>query len=273
MVHIRQKGFINVGNIRVRVCSDLESMGRQTTTIAKTILSDLARRDLEPFICWASAPSQHPGQNAIVRDPEILAMLRGGIHVHMDEYVGQSSSDPDSFSGDIQNRIIDHIGLTGRGKWLPINGRATDPYAEAARLTRQWFQYGGAPHILFGGVGEDNHLAFDAAPTEDRAPGYFVIDLPESTRLQQVREGRYAGLKDVPSQAITLNKEAYILARVLIMQIHGKHKAQAVLDMLKNLAEPKREVVASYLGRCTGEVYVLLDRAAASLAREAGYLR
>jgi glucosamine-6-phosphate deaminase len=169
----------------------------------------------------ATGSSQIPFLEALVATPGI-DWSRVELF-HLDEYVGLADSHPASFARFIRERLAEPAGI---GHVHLINGCA-DPEAEVARLERELAR---APiDLAFVGIGENGHLAFNEPPAQfETNRRLTVVDLDEVSRRQQVGEGWFTTLDDVPKRAITLTIPAILSAGEILCIVYGARKARAV---------------------------------------------
>ena len=142
---------------------------------------------------------------------------------HLDEYVGLSESHPASFCRYLRERLIRKTGITN---YHLLNGE--DNPAEVIRIVGQALH--SAPiDVAFVGIGENGHLAFNDPPAnfETEAP-YLVVTLDEACRRQQMGEGWFATLKDVPEHAISMGIRQILKAAEIICIVPDARKANAV---------------------------------------------
>ena len=113
------------------------------------------------------------------------------------------------------------------------------------------------------GIGENGHLAFNDPPADfETDDPYIIVNLDERCRLQQVGEGWFATLADVPETAISMSVRQILRASAIICVVPDERKAQAVRDSLEGPIDPMTP--ASILRRHP-DLTVYLDRASASL--------
>jgi glucosamine-6-phosphate deaminase len=112
------------------------------------------------------------------------------------------------------------------------------------------------------GIGENAHLAFNDPPADfDTTDAYVVVSLDEACRRQQVGEGWFARLEDVPATAVTMSIRQMLSAREIVVIVPDERKAAAVKATLESPVDPK--VPASIL-RTHENVTLFLDAASAS---------
>jgi glucosamine-6-phosphate deaminase len=116
--------------------------------------------------------------------------------------------------------------------------------------------------VALVGIGENGHLAFNDPPADFQTDDpYLVVELDQPCRLQQVGEGWFAGLEDVPKQAISMSIRQIMRTGKIYCSVPDERKAAAVRATLEEAISP--EVPASILRRHDWAVLVI-DRAAAS---------
>jgi glucosamine-6-phosphate deaminase len=180
---------------------------------------------------------------------------------HLDEYVGLDIDHPASFRRYLLDRLIGPAGIT-RAHLIDATG---DPRAACAALGRE---IAAAPiDVAFVGIGENGHLAFNDPPADftTREP-YLVVALDEACRRQQVGEGWFASLADVPTHAVSMSCRQILAAREILVIVPDARKAEAVRAAVEGPVTP--DVPASILQEHP-RVTVFLDPPAASrLTRE-----
>lgn len=143
---------------------------------------------------------------------------------HLDEYVGLSGTHPASFRRYLTGRIIDRIHPKA---FHLINGEAADPHAECRRVGELISQH--TIDVAFVGIGENGHLAFNDPPADfETEQPYLVVTLDEACRRQQIGEGWFKSLDEVPAQAISMSIQQILKARHILCIVPDQRKAQAV---------------------------------------------
>lgn len=178
---------------------------------------------------------------------------------HLDEYVGLSENHQASFRLYLKQRFLEKVGKVKNFHF--INGSAENPQDECERLHRLIEVVN--IDVALVGIGENGHLAFNDPPADfDITDAYIVADLDEKCRMQQVGEGWFDGLEDVPSQAISMSVTQIMKSNSIICAVPDVRKAQAVRDCV--LGEVSNLHPASILQHhedCT----IFLDKGSASL--------
>ncbi len=176
---------------------------------------------------------------------------------HLDEYIGLPADHPASFRRYLIDRLIRKTGIV---RFHLLDGE-TDPAAECERVGRL---LAAAPvDVAFAGIGENGHVAFNDPPADfkTRAP-YLIVKLDEACRRQQVGEGWFPSLDDVPERAISISVRQLLKARAIVSVVPDARKAPAVARCLEGPVSP--EAPASIL-RTHPEATIYLDTGSASL--------
>jgi glucosamine-6-phosphate deaminase len=155
---------------------------------------------------------------------------------HLDEYVGLPASHPASFRRYLKERIAD---VVKPGAFHFINGEAENLTEECRRvgdlISRQKID------VAFVGVGENGHLAFNDPPADfEITEPYLVVNLDEACRRQQVGEGWFTTLDEVPRQAISMSIQQILKAQEVICIVPDRRKAQAIRECLELEVSPLR---------------------------------
>jgi glucosamine-6-phosphate deaminase len=182
---------------------------------------------------------------------------------HLDEYVGLPITHPASFRKFLRERFIAR--LPGRaGEVHEVNGEG-DPHAECERLKKI---IGPRPiDVAFVGIGENGHLAFNDPPADFQTPEpYLVVDLDEACRRQQVGEGWYKGLEDVPKRAISMSIQQILKAKRIVCSVPDQRKAKAVQGALEGPVTP---MMPSSILQKHEATTIYLEPASASLLKRA----
>jgi glucosamine-6-phosphate deaminase len=159
---------------------------------------------------------------------EILASLPGidwqRVEMfHLDEYIGLPGSHPASFCRFLQERLIQKAGIK---KYFLLSGDQ-DPADVIRRVGQALLS---APiDLAFVGVGENGHLAFNDPPADfETEEPYLVVKLDEACRRQQLGEGWFATLADVPNRAISMSIRQILKTKKILCVVPDTRKAAAV---------------------------------------------
>jgi glucosamine-6-phosphate deaminase len=180
------------------------------------------------------------------------------IMFHLDEYIGISSSHKASFRKYLTERFIEKVpGL--KAAYL-IHGES-DPAAECKRLSDLIRRH--PVDIALIGIGENGHLAFNDPPADfETEEPYIVVSLDEACRQQQMNEGWFHSLEEVPSQAISMSIKQIMKTKHIICSVPDKRKAKAVRDCLQNRIS---NIFPASILQQHEACYIYLDNGSASL--------
>jgi len=176
---------------------------------------------------------------------------------HLDEYIGLPMNQPASFCKYLQERLIGKTGITNCHL---MKGDANP--AEVIQLTTEAILQSPID-VAFVGIGENGHLAFNDPPADFQTEDpYIIVSLDEACRRQQVAEGWFATISDVPDRAISMSVRQILKAKEIICVVPDARKATAVQACLEGDINPKAP--ASIL-RTHPHTTIYLDRSSAGL--------
>ena len=178
---------------------------------------------------------------------------------HMDEYIGINPSHPASFPLFLENHFLQ---FTKPGHFHPIPSETSD-VDSACKAYEELIRQHPADLVAMG-WGENGHIAFNDPPDAhfDDPHWVKVVDLAEESRLQQVGEGHFTSLDEVPKQAITLTIPALLAPVHILCIVPEARKASAVKACL---SEPVDESRPGSILRTISHATLLLDQDSASL--------
>ena len=209
--------------LTVNIYETRDEMGKAAgADIKAKILELLAKKETINMI-FAAAPSQNEVLASLAADPEIPWNRVNAFH--MDEYIGLSADAPQGFGNFLKNAIF------GRAPFKSVNYlniSAPDAEKECERYAA--LLAANPTDIVVMGIGENGHIAFNDPPVADFADKKMVkpVQLDEVCRNQQVNDGCFATLNDVPKTAITLTVPTLFAGDYLFCIVPAKTKANAV---------------------------------------------
>ncbi len=243
--------------VLVEVYQDAPAMGRAAAKIAAGLLSSAISRCGTARVVVGTGPSQ---QELIANLVETPGLEWSAIEVfHMDEYVGISPDHPASFRRWLRDHIIDRVPVKAA---YYMNGDAPDPDAECRRYGQL---LDAAPiDITFLGFGENGHIAFNDPHVADFHDPLTVkrVRLDDRCRLQQVGEGHFATIDDVPPEAITITCSGLLRCRTAFAFVPDRRKAEAVRCALEG---PLTESCPASLVLTHAAARIFLDSQSAAL--------
>lgn len=232
-------------------------MGQAAAAQAADLLKEAIARQGQATFIAATGASQFEFLEALVATPGID--WASTTMFHLDEYVDMPDTHPASFRRYLQARLIDRV---RPGTVHLIQGDSPEgPEAECQRLNR--LLAASKVDVAFVGIGENGHLAFNDPPADfDTEDPYIVVELNEACRRQQLGEGWFPTLDDVPRYAISMSIKQIMATRNIVCTVPDLRKAQAVYDCFTGEITPLHP--ASILRRHE-RTFVFLDKDSASL--------
>jgi glucosamine-6-phosphate deaminase len=246
-----------IAAVRIRVFEDKTALGRAAADQAAQAIRDALKARGAARIIAATGASQFEFLAALTAQPGIdwtrVEMF------HLDEYVGLSVEHPASFRKYLMERLIRPAGIQ---RYHLLDGER-DPETVCREVGAQ---IAAAPvDVAFVGIGENGHLAFNDPPAdfETEAP-YIIVELDEACRRQQVSEGWFKTLDDVPRRAISMTIRQILKSAEIVCVVPDARKADAVKKCFDGEISPMAP--ASIL-RTHPNTTVYLDRDSSALLR------
>jgi glucosamine-6-phosphate deaminase len=212
-----------VEKLQVKIMPNRTEMGKVAAEDAHRVIVQLLAEKEQVNMIFAAAPSQNEVLASLANDKEIPWNRVNAFH--MDEYIGLSPEAPQGFGNFLKAHIF---GLADFKSVHYINPAATDADAECERYTALLREY--PTDIVVMGIGENGHIAFNDPPVADFNDPKTAkpVALDEICRNQQVNDGCFAHIDDVPKTAITLTVPTLFAGKKLFCIVPAKTKANAV---------------------------------------------
>jgi len=220
-----------VSQSKIAILADKYALGQAAADHAARSLRRALVDQGSARLVAATGASQFEFLDALTSAPGIDW---GQVEVfHLDEYVGLPSTHPASFRKYLFERLIHKVGIT---KYHLLDGDG-DPGGSVKKIGAELQSK--EVDILFAGIGENGHLAFNDPPADfDVADPYLIVDLDEVCRQQQVNEGWFPKLTDVPKKAISMSVRQILCSKEIIVVVPDTRKARAVKACLEGEISP-----------------------------------
>jgi glucosamine-6-phosphate deaminase len=180
------------------------------------------------------------------------------VMFHLDEYIGLSITHPASFRKYLQERFLSKVPPL-KAAYL-INGEV-DAKAECARLGSIITNH--PIDVALIGIGENGHLAFNDPPADfETEQPYIIVELNEACRKQQMGEGWFKSVEEVPSHAISMSVKQIMRSRQIICSVPDSRKAMAVKNSLE---QPVSNLYPASILQLHPNCAYYLDKASAAL--------
>lgn len=213
--------------LKVNVYENRTLMGEAAAKDIKERIISLLSQKPEINMIFAAAPSQNDVLKALVEDKDIEWNRVNAYH--MDEYIGLDKNAPQGFGNFLKSHIF---GLVPFKSVNYIDITTTNPEGEAERYGKLLLE--NPTDIVIMGIGENGHIAFNDPPVADFKDKKVVkpVKLDEICRQQQVNDGCFASISDVPTHAMTLTVPTLVKAPYLFCIVPAPTKANAVYETL-----------------------------------------
>lgn len=177
---------------------------------------------------------------------------------HLDEYIGLPESHPASFRKYLKERFLAQVSAL---KAVHLVNGETDPEKECERLGDLITNH--PIDVALVGIGENGHLAFNDPPAdfETEAP-YLVVGLDDQCRQQQLGEGWFKSIEEVPTKAISMSVRQIMKATHIVCSVPEKRKAEAVKNCLEKEVSNKHP---SSILQQHGSCQLFLDKDSAGM--------
>lgn len=214
----REKDFLKVHILENRTVMG-EHAGRTASEAIKCAIAEKG----EARVIFAAAPSQNEVLAYLVSDSQID--WSKVVAFHMDEYIGLAPGALQRFSQFLKTHLFDLVPL--KAVHL-LHGELDDCEGYSEKLKEKPID------VICLGIGENGHLAFNDPPVADFSDPVWVkvVELDQICRAQQVHDGCFLTLVDVPTHAVTLTIPALFSGGELICTVPGKAKKKAISDTL-----------------------------------------
>jgi glucosamine-6-phosphate deaminase len=212
--------------LSVKIFESRQLMGEAVATAVSECINSLLQQQAYVNMIFGAAPSQNEFFAALLTKEVDWTRINA---FHMDEYVNLAADAPQGFGNFLKERLFD---LAPFHSVNYIDGNASDEASECKRYADLLTEF--ATDIVCLGIGENTHLAFNDPHVANENDPYLVkrVDLDEACRTQQVNDGCFAQLADVPTHALTLTLPALLKAPYAFCTVPGEKKAQAVYHTL-----------------------------------------
>lgn len=244
--------------MEIYIYPEKQEMGAAAAELAACHLRDAIAARGSANLILATGASQFEMLAALVALPVEWSRVTA---FHLDEYVGLSESHPASFRKYLKERFAAKAPSLKAFHYINAED---DPAAECRRVGDILCRH--PIDVACVGIGENGHLAFNDPPADfDTTEPYIVVELDEACRRQQLGEGWFDTLDDVPRRAVSMSIRQILASQCIICTVPDRRKAPAVRDTLEG--QVSNTVPASILNT-HDDCHLFLDEPAASMLRD-----
>ena len=241
--------------MKVKVSKNSKELGKEAAALAARILNKCIAEKGKARLVLSTGASQFE---------TLIALLKVDVDwskvemFHLDEYINLPESHPASFRKYLKERFVNLVKIK---KVYFVNGEG-DVKQNIKELTDKLRK----EPIDLGliGIGENGHIAFNDPPADfGTKEAYLVVDLDENCKKQQVREGWFPTVDDVPKQAISMSVYQIMQCNAIISSVPYKIKANAIKLMLES---DLTSMIPATMLKTHKDATVFLEEESASLA-------
>jgi len=246
-----------VDNLVVNQYDTREEMGIAAAQEVAKKIKELLKTKKEIAMIFAAAPSQNEFLSHLISDTSVDFTR---IHAfHMDEYIGLSTDAPQGFGNFLNEKLFKMVNFKSVAF---INGQNCNLQEECERYANLLNQQ--KIDIVCMGIGENAHIAFNDPHVAffDDKEAVKIVALDETCRNQQVNDGCFSALEQVPTHAITLTIPMLISANYIYCMVPAKTKAAAVKNVVTQ--EVSEQYPSSILRKCN-QAIMYIDKDSGSL--------
>ena len=245
------------GQLNVAVYATRAQLGAAAGAMLAEEIRRLIHEQGRAIGMFAAAPSQDETLAALVAAPTLE--WTSVIAFHLDEYLGLNEDAPQSFRRYLIDRLVMRVPLA---EFHGLRGEAANPAAVCQNYARLMaFK---PPDFAALGIGENGHLAFMDPPVcdfNDPEP-LKIVELDEACRQQQVNDGCFATLDDVPRRALSVTIPTMMRCKKLVLSVPGARKQAAVK---RALTGPVTTACPASILRTHPDAWLFLDTDSAAL--------
>jgi glucosamine-6-phosphate deaminase len=219
---------INKDSLTIKVFESRSAMGSDAANLVSEKISELLKTKQFVNMIFAAAPSQNDFLEELIKKDIEWSRINA---FHMDEYVGLDTNAPQGFGNFLKDRLFKKVSFRSVQY---LNGNADNLEAECDRYANLLSLQ--PADIVCMGIGENTHLAFNDPHVADFNDPRTVkiVDLDIECRQQQVNDGCFGTIDEVPAYALTLTVPALVKAEYVYCMVPGEKKAKAVYHTLND---------------------------------------
>ncbi len=219
-----ENSFIKDRSMNIIISADSPELGKRAARLAADILNEAVKLNGEARMVVSTGSSQFDTFQALISEDIPWQKIEV---FHLDEYIGLPVSHPASFRKYLYERFIDLVPVK-RFYSVDVEGDITTRVGELAKSIRE------RPVDLgLIGIGVNGHIAFNDPPADfDTREAYIVVRLDDECKMQQVNEGWFRTIEDVPREAVSMSVWQIMQCRTIISCVPHSVKADAVYRTL-----------------------------------------
>lgn len=205
-----------------RIYDSRDAMGTAAAADAVRAIQDLLKGKPVINVLFAAAPSQNEFLSALKVSGIDWSRIRA---FHMDEYVGLGKENPQRFGNYLKKQLFEAAPFHSVYYLFEEGMSAEEMCARYDSLLKKY-----PLDLICMGIGENGHIAFNDPHVAlfDDPEWVKIVSLDEVCRAQQVHDGCFPSLDEVPQQAVTVTIPVITGASRIFCVVPGKSKAEAI---------------------------------------------
>ncbi len=237
----------------INVCNDADELGFKAATLAAARLNEAVAANGQARLVLSTGSSQFETLESLLKEEVDWSRIE---IFHLDEYVGLPPDHKAGFRKYLYDRFISKIKV-GHFYGVETVGDIESNILSLRRIIRE------RPiDVGLIGIGVNGHIAFNDPPANfDSRESYFIVSLDEECRQQQVDEGWFENLREVPVRAVSMTPWQIMQCSTIISAVPHKVKAVSVKNTLINKLTP---IVPATLLKQHADFNLFLDKDSAS---------
>jgi glucosamine-6-phosphate deaminase len=242
--------------MNIHISQNPQTLGLTAGTDAARLIREAINTNGNANIILATGTSQFETLNQLIKEKNID--WSKVVMFHLDEYIDLPVTSPASFRKYLKERFLSKVPAIGAA--YLINGE-TSAEAECKRLGDLITTY--PIDVALIGIGENGHLAFNDPPADfETTEPYIIVELDEACRKQQLGEGWFASIEDVPRRAISMSVKQIMQSKNIICSVPDSRKAVAVKNCFE---QPVSNLFPSSILQLHSNCTCYLDEPSAAL--------
>lgn len=242
--------------MKITVSSTKDEMGKQAAEKGADIIRKAINQRGEASIIVATGASQFEMLMYLVSQKGIDWSKVNAFH--LDEYIGIPASHKASFRRYLKERFVEMLPFEiGRFHYIQTEENPREECKRLGELIRET-----EIDVAFIGIGENGHIAFNDPPADfDTEEPFIIVKLDEACRQQQLGEGWFEDIREVPTKAVSMSVRQILKSRTIVCTVPDERKANAVKKAAEGPVTP--ELPASILQEHT-DCHLFLDSESAA---------
>lgn len=239
--------------MEIRICKNSEALGKSAAAHVAEVLRECIKEQGYARIVLSTGASQFDTLSALVEEKGVdwskVEMF------HLDEYVDLPITHVASFRKYLQERFVDKVAPLAAVHFVDGTAECIEKLTEEIRKK--------PIDIGLIGIGENGHIAFNDPPADfDTKEAYIIVNLDERCKRQQMGEGWFATIDDVPKQAVSMTAYQIMQCKRIVSCVPHSVKADAVAKTV--LTEETTNLIPATLLKEHNDFILYLDENSAA---------